>query len=111
MVAFRTRNSLIPRFRRLYAPDERDWTKWDMSPNFAPTELLARSPKTWVAVASCDLLAPEAREYCELLRGVGVDVTLAEYEGGTHSLLVLAGVLELGKKLVEDAIAVLKREL
>ncbi len=32
------------------------------------------SPKTWVAVAECDLLKPEAIAYGKQLEEVGVDV-------------------------------------
>lgn len=78
-------------YREKYFPNPSDAAKWDASPNFAPRELLAKSPKTFIAVADCDLLAPEALEYGKLLKEVGVDVEVNVVQGGTHSILILAG--------------------
>lgn len=68
-----------------------DKKQWQASPCFAPRELLAKSPKTWLAVAGVDLLTTEGLAYAELLKENGVEVETEVYEGATHSVLVLAG--------------------
>jgi acetyl esterase/lipase len=78
-------------YRRKYLQNEEDCLKWTASPNLAPTELLKKSPKTWVAVAECDLLAPEAIAYGKQLEEVGVDVEFKTYKGATYSLLAGSG--------------------
>lgn len=78
-------------YRRMYMPNASDWKNWNASPNLAPKELLERSPRTWIAVAECDLLCEEGRAFGELLRGSSVEVCISEYGGCTHSLLILDG--------------------
>ncbi|KAF1809994.1 hypothetical protein P152DRAFT_461071 [Eremomyces bilateralis CBS 781.70] len=94
-----------------YLPNPSDRANWDVSPCFAPPETLALSPKTFVAIAECDLLAPEGLRYAELLRKAGVEVETKTYKGATHSILVLAGIHQIGQQLVHDACAVIAREL
>ncbi|KAL2828676.1 AB hydrolase superfamily protein [Aspergillus cavernicola] len=100
-------------YRGMYLPRERDRVEWDASPNFAPEGLLARSPRTWIAVAGVDLLAAEGKEYARLLRRAwegegkrdregGVGVRVKAYEGATHSLLSMSGVLDQGTELLRD---------
>jgi len=72
-------------------PNEDDWSLWSASPNLGPTELIAESPKSWIAVAELDILAPEGVAYGELLRKAGVEVGIKVYEGSTHSILALDG--------------------
>jgi acetyl esterase/lipase len=89
-------------YRRMYLPrGEEDARRWDASPNSAPVELLAQSPRTWIAVAEQDLLAPEGRRFAEELRdawaqkGVkeedGAEAVVKVYDGSTHSVLALSG--------------------
>ncbi|GJC83498.1 AB hydrolase superfamily protein C1039.03 [Colletotrichum liriopes] len=78
-------------YQDLYFSRPEDRTQWEASPCFAPTEVLARSPRTWLAVAEVDLLTPEGLKYAEQLRGAGVEVQTEVYKGATHSVLVLAG--------------------
>ncbi|KXH51014.1 hypothetical protein CSAL01_09230, partial [Colletotrichum salicis] len=92
-----------------FSRGDADKKQWQASPCFAPPEILARSPKTWLAVAGVDLLTTEGLAYAELLRGVGVEVETRVYEGATHSVLVLAGVHQISRKLVHDACAVLAK--
>jgi acetyl esterase/lipase len=101
-------------YREMYFPSEAGKSaaaNWDASPCFAPEELLAKSPRTWIAVAECDLLAPEERAFAAKLRDSGVEVEVRVYEGATHSVLVLAGVLKIGRRLVEDFCDALKEGL
>ncbi|EFX03757.1 candidate lipase from carbohydrate esterase family ce10 [Grosmannia clavigera kw1407] len=88
---------------------QKQTAEWTASPCFAPNELLARSPPTFLAIAGCDLLAPEATDFAEKLRVAGVPVDVQTYPGGTHSMLILAGIHQTGKKVVHDASAALAR--
>ncbi|KAJ0425628.1 Alpha/Beta hydrolase protein [Aspergillus carlsbadensis] len=54
-------------YRAMYLPNVSDAVNWDASPNLAPVELLAKSPRTWIAVSGQDLLAPEAVLYAKQL--------------------------------------------
>jgi acetyl esterase/lipase len=78
-------------YREKYFSNPSDAANWDASPCFAPPRLLGQSPKTFVGIAECDLLAPEAFQYAEALKGAGVETTVEVYKGATHSVLVLAG--------------------
>lgn len=65
--------------------------EWTASPCYAPAALLAASPPTFLGIAGCDLLAPEAKAYGAQLTAAGVSIDVKTYAGGTHSVLVLAG--------------------
>lgn len=78
-------------YRDMYFSSSSEATHWDASPCFAPTEILARSPQTFIAVSECDLLAPEALKFGESLKKAGVSTRVKIYKGATHSILVLAG--------------------
>jgi acetyl esterase/lipase len=87
-------------YRRMYFVDEKSAEMWEASPNKAPASLLAQSPRTWIAVAEQDLLAPEALLFAEQLdeawKSAGHDdkeVVLKSYEGSTHSILAMSGRL------------------
>ncbi|KAJ0159834.1 AB hydrolase superfamily protein [Colletotrichum tanaceti] len=99
----------MSRYQDLYLPRPGDRARWDASPRFAPRDLLARSPRTWLAVAEVDLLTPEGLAYAAQLRDAGVEVETEVYKGATHFVLVLAGVHQISRKLVHDACAVLAR--
>ncbi|TVY44546.1 AB hydrolase superfamily protein [Lachnellula occidentalis] len=95
-------------YRSHYLPNPTHATSWTASPNFAPSALLAACPRTVIAVGECDLLAEEARRYGELLRREGVACEVMEYRGATHSTLILAGALDIGKQMVGDMVESLK---
>lgn len=78
-------------FRNNYLPNEADWTKWDASPIFAPKELLAKTPKAWIAVCECDILKEEGEKYGEKLKEAGVDVEVRVYEGAPHPIMAMDG--------------------
>ncbi|KAI0121189.1 alpha/beta hydrolase fold-domain-containing protein [Xylariales sp. AK1849] len=90
-------------YREKYFPNPSYASRWDASPCFAPSGLLGKSPETFLGIAECDLLAPEALRFAESLRSAGVEVEEVVYKGATHSVLVLAGVHQVGQKLVHDA--------
>lgn len=78
-------------YRRKYLPEASRSSEWEASPNLAPTELLAKCPRTVIAIGDCDLLAEEARRFGAILKAGGVECGLKEYHGATHSTLILAG--------------------
>lgn len=78
-------------YRNQYFTKPEQVTNWDASPCFASSELLGKSPKTFICVAECDLLAPEALKYAKQLESAKVDTNVKIYKGATHSVLVLAG--------------------
>jgi acetyl esterase/lipase len=78
-------------YRQKYLPESKDCLEWTASPNLAPREILQRSPKSWIAVAEFDLLAPEGIAYGQQLTDAGVAVDTKTYKGSTHSLLALSG--------------------
>lgn len=78
-------------YRNMYFRSEEETRSWDASPCFAPEEVLQRSPRTFLAIAECDLLAPEAIQYGNSLQNSGVKVGVQTYSGATHSVLILAG--------------------
>jgi acetyl esterase/lipase len=90
-------------FRDFYVPNVADRTKWDCSPIFAPDELLARMPSTWVAVMELDILRDEGLAYAKRLKEVGVNVTHKVYKRAPHQILAMDGVLAVGRELVVDA--------
>lgn len=91
-------------YRKLYFTQDNHRSKWDASPNLAPAYLLSKLPKTWIAVAEMDVLAPEALAFGEQLQGLGVDVETVVVKGGTHSILSLHGVIDRGYQMIEDAV-------
>jgi acetyl esterase/lipase len=91
-------------YRKLYFTQDDHRSRWDASPNLAPDILLKKLPKTWMAIAEMDILAPEASKFSQQLQGLGVDVETLIVQGGTHSILSLHGVIDRGYKMIEDAI-------
>ncbi|KAJ7212244.1 alpha/beta hydrolase fold-domain-containing protein [Mycena pura] len=78
-------------FRKNYLPNEEDHTKWDASPYFAPDALLAKVPKTWIAVCEADILRDEGITYGKKLSALGVEVEVEVYKGAPHPVMVMDG--------------------
>jgi len=78
-------------YRERYFTNLSDTKNWDASPCFAPANVLAKSPQTFIAIAECDLLAPEGIDYAQKLAEAGVETEMKIYKGATHSILILAG--------------------
>lgn len=78
-------------YRKMYLPLGDVANHWDASPNYASDSVLSRSPKTWLAVAEQDLLAPEALSFMNRLRQLGVDTEVTSYAGMTHTILAMNG--------------------
>lgn len=101
-------------YRKMYfqgRTPEHDQCHWHASPCYAPPSLLAQSPATFIAIAGCDLLGPEAAQYASSLRHHGVKAETKEYKGATHFILSLAGAHDTAKDLVHDACDALARAL
>ncbi|KAF2162398.1 hypothetical protein M409DRAFT_69031 [Zasmidium cellare ATCC 36951] len=101
-------------YRKMYLPNDgivRELSRedWQISPNMAPYKLLSKCPPTWIAVAEHDLLATEALAYAQQLRDAKVQADVKVYQGSTHSILALNGVLSKGRELMWDAASVLSR--
>jgi len=90
----------------MYLPNAADRLSYEASPNLAQSDVLAKSPKTWIAVSELDLLAPEGLAFGQQLVDAGIKVEMKVYKGSTHSILALSGVLVLGRQLVQDMIGV-----
>ncbi|KAL4931023.1 alpha/beta hydrolase [Aspergillus undulatus] len=56
-------------YRAMYLPNRKDREWWDASPNLAPSMLLRTFPRTFIAIAGQDLLAPDARSFAKQLEG------------------------------------------
>lgn len=78
-------------FKKNYLPDERDWTKWDASPTFAPVELLRQAPKAWIGVCELDILKNEGIIYGEKLQKEGIEVEIVVYPGAPHPIMAMDG--------------------
>ncbi|KAF9462201.1 Alpha/Beta hydrolase protein [Collybia nuda] len=91
-------------YRRLYLPNEQDWSLWQASPILAPRDLLNKAPKTWIMVAGADLLREEGERYGEILKDVGVSAEVKVYEGAPHAALVMDGTMQIGRTMITDAV-------
>ena len=80
-------------YRNMYLPNKADQLNYEASPNLAERDVLAKSPKTWIAVSELDLLAPEGLAFGQQLSEAGVEVEMKVYKGSTHSILALSGRL------------------
>ncbi|CAK5284287.1 unnamed protein product [Mycena citricolor] len=101
-------------FRNNYLPNKDDHTKWDASPIFAPDELLAKVPKTWIAVCEADILCAEGIAYGRKLSELGVPTHTEIYKGAPHPIMAMdevSSVLKIGAKMVADAAAALSEGL
>lgn len=78
-------------YRNLYLPDSSCASEWKASPIVAPPELVARLPKTWIAVADQDVLSVEGTMYANLLQQHGVLVSCRNYPGMPHGMMALSG--------------------
>ncbi|KAH7926463.1 hypothetical protein BV22DRAFT_1032839 [Leucogyrophana mollusca] len=90
-------------FRHNYLPNEADWNKWDSSPMFAPDDLLAKVAPAWVGVCELDILRDEGIKYGERMQSLGVKVDFDIYKGAPHQIMSMDGVIEIGRKMVQDA--------
>ena len=76
-------------FRNNYLPNQEDLKKWDASPIFAPNDLLAKLPKSWIGVSELDILKEEGINYGEKMKKVGVEVEIKVYKGVPHPFMAM----------------------
>ncbi|KZV77693.1 hypothetical protein PENSPDRAFT_730432 [Peniophora sp. CONT] len=76
-------------FQDQYLPNVEDRARWDNSPLLAPSDLFAKSPPTWIAIAELDVLRDEALAYGEKLRGAGVPCEWKVYKGCPHPIMAM----------------------
>ena len=62
-------------------------------------------PPAFVATAEFDPLRDEGEAYAALLREAGNDVTARRYEGQIHGFVTRSGIMDVGKRAIEDAAA------
>jgi acetyl esterase/lipase len=74
-----------------YLPNQKDLKKWDASPIFAPDDLLAKLPKSWIGVSELDILKAEGINYGEKMKKVGVEVEIKVYKGVPHPFMAMDG--------------------
>ncbi len=73
--------ALVAEARALAAPE--------VSPLYAPTDMLAALPPTRIWTGRHDLFIVDSRSFLARLRGAGVDARLYEYEGAPHVFMAI----------------------
>ena len=66
------------------------------------------APVTWVGVAGVDPLRDEAVAYADKVREAGNRVVVEEYQGMPHMFVHMDGVLEEGRRFVDDVVGVVR---
>lgn len=90
-------------YRALYLPNEEDAKKPEASPLFYSNESFSKVPPCFIAAGECDVLRSEAEAYADKLRANGVPTELVIYKGMPHTTMVMDGILQQGKDLVNQA--------
>lgn len=65
-------------------------------------------PPAYIAVCEFDPLRDEGTAYAQRLREAGVPVVLRRVDGAIHGILWMAGVLDLGRELLDDVAAAVR---
>ncbi|OJJ19832.1 hypothetical protein BKI52_15230 [marine bacterium AO1-C] len=92
-----------------YLPENADRTDPSISPLFAQN--FNGFPYTFVASAECDPIRDEGEVFAEKLKEADVQVQLKRYPGMIHGFFQMAGMLNQGKRLIEDVVDELTRQL
>jgi acetyl esterase len=89
-----------------YVPAGTDRTHVLLSPFYA--ESFAGLPPAHIITAEFDPLRDEGEAYAAQLQAAGVPVTWTRYDGMIHAFFSLDGVLDQGKKAIDEAATVLR---
>ncbi len=93
-------------FRGHYLATAGDGQNPDASPLLAPD--LRGLPPALVITAECDTLRDEGEAYARRLAEAGVDVTCTRYAGMVHPFFSLPGVIDGGRRAVEQFAAAVR---
>ena len=91
--------------RQLYVPDHDDWESPDALPGYATD--LQGLPPAWILTAECDPLHDEGNAYAAGLQNAGVPTKLSQYPGMIHGFLQMTGMIDAGRKAIEELAAAL----
>jgi acetyl esterase len=96
-------------FRNQYLNGPADVADWRASPLRAPD--LSRLPPALIVTASHDPLIDEAKAYADRLAAAGVEVTYRSYPGVVHGFMTMAGVVDTGRRAIEETARTLRSAL
>lgn len=96
-------------FRGHYLAQDADGDRVDASPIRAAS--LAGLPPTLVQVCEFDPLRDEGLKYADALKAAGVAVACSNYAGSIHGAFNFFGVVEPGRRMVDEACRWLKETL
>jgi len=83
-----------------YLPENTDKKHIYISPIFS--QIFKNFPLTYIASAECDPLRDEAELFGDKLKKSGVTVITKRYKGMIHGFFQMSGVLNQGRKLIDD---------
>jgi acetyl esterase len=83
------------------------------SPSISPLYItdLSGAPAAWIAIGTHDPLIDEVSAYAQRLEQSGTATTLVVYDGMIHGFLQMQGILDDGKRLIQEAGEILRQTL
>jgi acetyl esterase len=99
--------ALMERFRANYLSHSAHYADWRASPALAKSH--AGLPRAFVLTAGFDPLVDEGREYAELLKRAGVEVSYSDYSDMIHGFILMGGVVDAANAAVAECCAQLLR--
>jgi acetyl esterase len=64
---------------------------------------LSGLPPAYVASAEFEIMRDDIEEYARLLSAAGVSTRLHRFEGTVHPFMSMAGVIDAGKTVIDEA--------
>lgn len=83
-----------------YLPQDINRVNINISPFFA--ENLKDFPQTYIATAECDPIRDEAEVFAQRLKKAGIIINTKRYPGMIHGFFQMSGILDQGRKLIDD---------
>jgi len=68
-------------------------------------------PPAYVVSAEYEVMRDDIEEYAELLTGAGVKTTLRRFENTVHPFMSMAGIVDAGKEVIDEAASLVRKEL